>query len=272
MDFSSLIGHEIEARQRDAGESTRRRRSRKRRSSTTEEDKPNDGDGKPIDDESLTAPDAAPALAPELAPSDLLDIPREPQLIDEQLQVFGEDPTGLSEAAKIDRLHYLVRQEKYKQFLAAEASATATAITSTDIAHGDHQRLALRVRKFLKSTVLQWQAIEPELPLLKTVKIDFVKLFYKLRAHKLSPDVLTSLATVVHYLQRHDYHGATESYYQMSIGNVAWPIGIRDVGIHARSNDDKTTKAMANIMASDTTRRWMVSVKRVITWCETVTK
>lgn len=270
MDFSSLINHEIEARQRDAGESTRRRRSRKRCSSTTEEEKPNDGDN----DESLTAPSApsAPDAAPALAPTDLLDIPREPQLIDEQLQVFGEDPTGLSEATKIDRLHYLVRQEKYKQFLAAEASAAATAITSADIANGDHQQLALRVRKFLKSTVLQWQAIEPELPLLKTVKIDFVKLFYKLRAHKLSPDVLTSLATVVHYLQRHDYHGATESYYQMSIGNVAWPIGIRDVGIHARSNDDKTTKAMANIMASDTTRRWMVSVKRVITWCETMTK
>lgn len=266
MDFSSLIGQEIDSRQRQPTKRRSRGRKQPEASAATETTNNDDASPDPAAGNSIAEPDTTKSGA-----ADTLDIAREPAVIDEQLQVFNEDATGLTEAAKIDRLHYLVRQEKYKQYLAREASIDATTITKDDIANGD-ANLALRIRKFLKGMVLQWQTLEPDLELLRTVKVDFVKLFYKLRADKINPDILTSLATIVHYLQLHDYHNATLSYYQMSIGNVAWPIGIRDVGIHARSNDDKTAKAMANIMINDATRRWMVSVKRLITWCETLTK
>ena len=69
---------------------------------------------------------------------------------------------------------------------------------------------------------------------------------------------------------------ANETYLKLSIGNAAWPVGVRSVGIHQRAADLKITgsdqKTATNIMMGDKTRRWITAVKRLITFCEKTAK
>lgn len=57
---------------------------------------------------------------------------------------------------------------------------------------------------------------------------------------------------------------------KLSIGNVAWPIGVTSVGIHARSAHSKIQggRNAANIMIDERTRLWITSIKRLITFEE----
>ncbi|CAN3365222.1 pre-mRNA-splicing factor 18 [Diutina catenulata] len=250
MDFTQLISREVANEKAAAAKNTRRRQ----RTAPTKETKTDNSKPEPVEE--------TPSKPKE-------ELKNDEESMDKQLEMFNEPSEGLTLQEKIDKVHYLVRQEKYKAFLAQEHNVMNVAVSLDDIVSHD-PLISLKVRKFIKSMLLQWQKSDPESELLATTKVDMVKLLYKLRANKLPDDILTSLATIVHYLQMHNYLQATSSYYQMSIGNVAWPVGVKDVGMHARSNDIKTAKGQANIMISESTRRWMVSVKRLITWSESM--
>lgn len=199
------------------------------------------------------------------------------------LQVFDKHDATLSKEEQLHTLRYLVRSEKksaqYEAYL-AEENAVAATIDKSDIgqiaAEDVRWKLARQIRKFIKEILALWaqhtDAVRDLEHLLPETKKDVVKLLYKLRSRKLADDVLVSLATIVHYLQTQDTVRASESYLKLSIGNVAWPIGVRDVGIHARSADAKIAGddklLLANIMKDETTRRWLIAVKRLINYCE----
>lgn len=112
--------------------------------------------------------------------------------------------------------------------------------------------------------------------LLTETKRDVVPLLYKLRKENLPQSMFTSLTTVIYYLQSENYRMANETYLKLSIGNAAWPVGVRSVGIHQRAADLKITgsdkKTATNIMMGDKTRRWITAVKRLITFCEKTAK
>ncbi|CAH2354576.1 pre-mRNA-splicing factor 18 [[Candida] railenensis] len=112
--------------------------------------------------------------------------------------------------------------------------------------------------------------------LLIETKRDVVPLLYKLRKENLPLSMFTSLTTVIYYLQSENYRMANETYLKLSIGNAAWPVGVRSVGIHQRAADSKITgnnkKTATNIMMGDKTRRWITAVKRLITFCEKTAK
>ncbi|GJZ72016.1 putative reverse transcriptase domain-containing protein [Tanacetum coccineum] len=70
-------------------------------------------------------------------------------------------------------------------------------------------------------------------------------------------------------VQQRDYEIAMDHYIRMAIGNAPWPIGETMVGIHERSAREKIyTNSVAHVMNDETTRKYLQSVKRLMTFCE----
>lgn len=208
--------------------------------------------------------------------------------LDEAIQVFDQQDEQLTKEEQLEKLSILVRNErkndKYSRFL-DEENAAPPSIDPGDIGRADMVRkLSLQCRKFIKQILLFWQEhdsqnlgssslLEAPESVLSEVKRDVVKLLYKLRAGTLSPDLVAGLSTIFFYIQQRDFRRANEAYLKLSIGNVPYPVGVRDVGIHARSADAKIAGddklSLANIMQSENMRRWIIAVKRIINFCET---
>ncbi|KAM9916537.1 hypothetical protein OXX59_009906, partial [Metschnikowia pulcherrima] len=187
----------------------------------------------------------------------------------ESLRIFGESgETGanVSKEEQLRKLQIHLKHEKkdeaYKEYLDRE-SGVRLQLQLEDIAARNSSTLCLQIRRFFKEILQTWtESCDEEFPqsMLMETKRDIVKLLYKLRSCKLTPETVVSLSTIVYYIQTEDIVKANEAYLKLSIGNVAWPIGVRDVNIHARAadakiaGDDKTQ--LANIMKSEATRRW----------------
>lgn len=68
---------------------------------------------------------------------------------------------------------------------------------------------------------------------------------------------------------KRDYLAAMDHYIRLAIGNAPWPIGVTMVGIHERSAREKIyTNSVAHIMNDETTRKYLQSVKRLMTFCQ----
>ena len=66
-----------------------------------------------------------------------------------------------------------------------------------------------------------------------------------------------------------DYLAAFDKYIKLAIGNAPWPIGVTMVGIHERSAREKIhTNSVAHIMNDETTRKYLQSVKRLMTFSQ----
>ncbi|GEQ69199.1 hypothetical protein JCM33374_g2870 [Metschnikowia sp. JCM 33374] len=198
--------------------------------------------------------------------------------LQESLRLFNESNSNESKEHQLRKLQLHVKHEKkdlrYKQYLDRE-NGVQVHIQLQDIGSQKTDKLCLQIRKFFKEILATWtSSCDSDFPesMLMETKRDIVKLLYKLRSHTLSSETVVSLSTIVYYIQTENIVKANEAYLQLSIGNVAWPIGVRDVGIHARAadakiaGDDKTQ--LSNIMKSEATRRWLISVKRIVNYCE----
>lgn len=147
----------------------------------------------------------------------------------------------------------------------------------------DEKNICIKIRVFLKKLIYFWEnklydltdlniSAEnlKESEILKETKQNLVLLLYKLRAQKLSQKILISLATIIHFIQNKNYTKANESYLKLSIGNVAWPIGLENIGIHLRkiSNRTSSSSSSSNIMINEKTKLWILSIKRLISMSE----
>ena len=66
-----------------------------------------------------------------------------------------------------------------------------------------------------------------------------------------------------------DYIKAHDSYIELSIGNSPWPMGVTMVGIHERTGRSKiSTSQVAYILNDDITKKYLQSVKRVLTFIQ----
>jgi pre-mRNA-splicing factor 18 len=62
---------------------------------------------------------------------------------------------------------------------------------------------------------------------------------------------------------------AMDQYIKLAIGNAPWPIGVTMVGIHKHSAHEKIyTNSVAHIMNDETTRKYLQSIKRLMTLCQ----
>ena len=74
---------------------------------------------------------------------------------------------------------------------------------------------------------------------------------------------------MVNCCMKRDYLAAMDRYIKLAIGNAPWPIGVTMVGIHERSAREKIyTNSVAHIMNDETTRKYLQSIKRLMTFCQ----
>lgn len=191
-----------------------------------------------------------------------------------QLQEFDSYTETMSKLDKIRLLKRLKKQrdkqQRYKLQRDKERNINDTIDINqvTDLSRKQEALTQLRV--YIKRLLTQWESLDKDQQqetLLYETKVDLVPLLYNLRNDGLTNDMIISLNTICYYLQKADYKRANESYMKLSIGNVAWPIGVIGVSHHSRSADLKITgdKNTANIMIDDKTRRWITGIKRLIT-------
>ena len=68
-----------------------------------------------------------------------------------------------------------------------------------------------------------------------------------------------------------EYVRANDIYMQLCIGNSPWPMGVTMVGIHERSGRSKIyTSQVAHILNDETQRKYLQSIKRLISICQKV--
>ncbi|RIB12631.1 potassium channel regulatory factor [Gigaspora rosea] len=90
--------------------------------------------------------------------------------------------------------------------------------------------------------------------------------FRTLKKKAIEPDVLARITEITHYMQKREYMNANDAYLRLSIGNAPWPIG----NIHERSAREKIFSAqVAHVLNDETTRKWIQSIKRLMTFCQT---
>ncbi|GJN32628.1 hypothetical protein PR202_gb21144 [Eleusine coracana subsp. coracana] len=98
---------------------------------------------------------------------------------------------------------------------------------------------------------------------------DLDPLFHLCRRKVVPDDIREALLVIVECCMKQNYLAASEQYIKLAIGNAAWPIGVTMVGIHERSAREKIhAKSVAHIMNDETTRRYLQSIKRLMTRCQ----
>eukprot|EP01103_Thecamoeba_quadrilineata_P004790 TRINITY_DN1463_c0_g2_i1.p1 TRINITY_DN1463_c0_g2~~TRINITY_DN1463_c0_g2_i1.p1 ORF type:complete len:332 (-),score=71.30 TRINITY_DN1463_c0_g2_i1:277-1272(-) len=95
-------------------------------------------------------------------------------------------------------------------------------------------------------------------------------LFKLLRSRTLPDDMLNLIYEIVENIKKKEYVRANDAYLRMAIGNAPWPIGVTMVGIHERSAREKIfTNQVAHILNDEVTRKYIQSIKRLMTFCQT---
>jgi len=94
----------------------------------------------------------------------------------------------------------------------------------------------------------------------------------QLRNRTINPDILRGLKLIVGFMRQREYLSAMDAYVKVTIGNAAWPIGVTSVGIHERGGREKISDTnkewKAHIMSDETSRKYLVSLKRLITFAQ----
>ncbi|KZM18316.1 uncharacterized protein EKO05_0006813 [Ascochyta rabiei] len=96
-------------------------------------------------------------------------------------------------------------------------------------------------------------------------------LFKKLEKLDLLDSILEPVVEIVHAAQERRYVDANDGYLRLSIGKAAWPIGVTMVGIHERSAREKLheNENAAHILSDESTRKYLQSVKRCLSFAQT---
>ena len=283
MDFSNILAKEINKRKKLSKGSTKSKKAK-------QADKCAQQHNAIVEKHNEETTKEANHPAGEVLPDEfVLAKPKQHELseaeIDEKFKLYNEYDNNMSLDDKSKKLQYLLqfdlRNRKYKDWLDQEdpfyQDPKKQIITLDSIIEAEQHRhqLRIQIRVYLKEIIREWESQpdkneEEEAALLKETKKGIVNLLYKLRSDKIPTEALVSLATVIYYLQSNQFNKANESYMKLSIGNVCWPIGVVNVGIHARSSSLRITgsKNVSNIMMNELTRKWIISVKRLINFKE----
>jgi pre-mRNA-splicing factor 18 len=104
----------------------------------------------------------------------------------------------------------------------------------------------------------------------KQTKSFLKPLMIQLQKKTLPRDISTPLKDICVALAEREYVKAHDLYLQLSIGNAPWPMGVTNVGIHARSARERIgTDQIAHVLNDEEQRKYIQSVKRLMTFCQT---
>ncbi|CAG8538753.1 12843_t:CDS:2 [Ambispora gerdemannii] len=167
---------------------------------------------------------------------------------------------------------------------AIEDSALDTSFISIDLLDKDPDKLYVLIYTFFKRLLREWeQEMNNRLDNVKRStqgKLaaaiqrqtnEYLQPFFRsLKKKSIEPDVLARVTEITHFMQKREYINASDAYLRLSIGNAPWPIGVTMVGIHERSAREKIFSAqVAHVLNDETTRKWIQSIKRLLSFCQT---
>lgn len=127
----------------------------------------------------------------------------------------------------------------------------------------------LECREYIKYLLNQWEAAGDPDNILQETKMWLVPLLVSLKRNRLEPGAGITLSTLLNNLQAGELNAATENYVKLSVGNVAWPIGVQSVSIHQRNSQSHLNgeyNGVSNIMKDEKTRKWILAIKRLISF------
>lgn len=151
----------------------------------------------------------------------------------------------------------------------------------------DPEKVYLQLSAWFRLVMLEWRralAARPEtvkdsIPGRKAADAmrqadEYMKpLFLHFKNRDLKPLVYEKICEIVIEAQARRYVRANDVYLRLSIGNAAWPIGVTMVGIHERSAREKLHENQkeggAHIMSDEVTRKFLQSIKRCLSFCQT---
>ena len=139
------------------------------------------------------------------------------------------------------------------------------------------------IHRFFKSQLKQWEEDlvnrpdsvkrslggKNETKTLKQCK-DYIRpLLKQCKNRRLEESMMAHLLKIVKFCKEGEFVKANDAYIDVAIGRAAWPIGVTMVGIHARSGRAKIESSnVAHVMNSEMQRKYLTSVKRLITYCQ----
>ncbi|KAJ1667860.1 hypothetical protein IW140_001411 [Coemansia sp. RSA 1813] len=171
------------------------------------------------------------------------------------------------------------RQNKYQMLLDYDVSDISPYLLRTDI-----DRLHTLLYVYLKRLLYEWddylatradddrRSAEGKLAAAtQRQSAEYLKpLFRNLKSRKVPADVLARITEIARNLLDREYMKANDAYLQLSVGNAPWPIGVTQVGIHARAaRENINANKVAHVLNNEVQRKWIQSLKRLMRFAQT---
>jgi pre-mRNA-splicing factor 18 len=99
---------------------------------------------------------------------------------------------------------------------------------------------------------------------------DYIRPLFKLcKNRRLDENLTNPLLKIAKFCKQGEFVRANDVYIDVAIGRAAWPIGVTQVGIHSRTGRAKIESSnVAHVMNSEMQRKYLTSVKRLISFCQ----
>ncbi|KAJ2882698.1 hypothetical protein H4R27_003267 [Coemansia aciculifera] len=174
-------------------------------------------------------------------------------------------------------------EEKRQHRYALLAAYDVTPI-SLSLLRSDMDRLCTLLYVYFKRLLYEWDdylATRPEeerrsaegkmAAATQRQSADYLKPFFRnLKQRKLQADVLARITEIARWMLEKEYMRANDEYLQLSIGNAPWPLGVTQVGIHARAaRENINANKVAHVLNDETQRKWIQSIKRLMRFAQT---
>ncbi|KAI9506302.1 Prp18 domain-containing protein [Coemansia spiralis] len=171
------------------------------------------------------------------------------------------------------------RQKKYEMLLEYDVSGISLELLRTDI-----DRLHTLLYVYFKRLLYEWDdylATRPDderrsaegkmAAATQRQSSEYLKpLFRNLKTRKVPADVLARITEIARNMLDREYMKANDAYLQLSIGNAPWPLGVTQVGIHARAaRENINANKVAHVLNNEVQRKWIQSVKRLMRFAQT---
>jgi pre-mRNA-splicing factor 18 len=158
-----------------------------------------------------------------------------------------------------------------------------TTLISTSLLETDESKVLYLIGVYFRRLIKEWgiyldarsddEKRSPQGKLITAThaqSLQSMKHFFKAMRKKALPvDVIWRITEICTYLQQREYMMANDSYLRLAIGNSAWPIGVVSVCMHERPSDDKTQTTVAHALNDEKQRKYIQSIKRLMTFAQT---
>ncbi|KAJ2723743.1 hypothetical protein GGI07_002452 [Coemansia sp. Benny D115] len=175
--------------------------------------------------------------------------------------------------------------DKRRQKLELLQAQDTSELLQSDLIRRDPNRLQQLLYVYFKRLLYEWhedllgrsederQSAEGKVAMAtQRQTADYLRpLFRSLRQRSLAMDILARVAEIAARMLEREYMRANDAYLQLSIGNAPWPLGVTQVGIHARAaRENINANKVAHVLNDEVQRKWIQSIKRLMRFAQTM--